>query len=105
MFTGVLDPDLESHLLQEQLAIFHREHPIEAALIERIMDALDYEKTAIRGELRVRGMVLALGNQLAKRSDGSVERLYGWLAHFVKDGALTQKQATLFTVEIRALFS
>ncbi|MCJ7956974.1 MAG: hypothetical protein MUW57_10625 [Pseudomonas sp.] len=105
MFTGVLDPDLESHLLQEQLVILHRQHPIEAALIERIMEVLDYEKTAIRGELRVRGMVLALGYQLGKRSDGSVDRLYGWLSHFVKDGALTQEQATLFNVEIRALFS
>lgn len=105
MFTGSLDPDFESQLLQEHLAIFYSAHPIEAALTERIMEALDYQKSAIPGELRVRGMVLALGKNLAKRADGSAARLQGWLRHFEKEGALTKEQATRFTQEIQALTS
>lgn len=105
MFTGTLDPDFESQLLQEHLAILYRSHPVEASLTERIMEALDYQKSTIRGELRVRGMVLALGKNLAKRADGSAARLQGWLGHFEKEGALTQEQATRFTQEIQALIS
>lgn len=105
MFTGTLDPDFESHLLQERLAILYRAYPVEAALTERLMEAIDYQKTVIQGELRVRGMILALGKNLATRTQGSAARLQRWLAHFEKEGALTQEQATRFIQEIQALTS
>lgn len=105
MFTATLDPDFESHLIQERLTALYCAHPVEAALTERLMEAIDYQKTVIQGELRVRGIVLTLGKSFASRADGSAQRLKGWLGHFEMEGALTHEHATRFTQEIQALTS
>lgn len=62
-------------------------------------------KASIRNELQLRGMALALGSQLAQRSENSLPSLQGWLAQFVKDGALTADQAQHSMAQARALQS
>ncbi|MFJ3154053.1 hypothetical protein ACIPIX_07910 [Pseudomonas protegens] len=100
-----IDPDFESNFLNQRLADMHRNHPAEAAITQGILGALDYRKVSIRNELQLRGMVLALGSQLAQRSENSLPSLQGWLAQFVKDGALTADQAQHYMAQARALQS
>ncbi|MCS4261070.1 hypothetical protein EDF83_0624 [Pseudomonas protegens] len=98
-----IDPDFEARFLSQRLADMHRNHPAEAAITQGIMGAIDYRKACIRNELQLRGMVLALGSQLAKRSENSLPKLQEWLAQFVKDGALAADQAQHFMAQARAL--
>lgn len=72
-----IDPNFEARFLNQRLADMHHNHPAEAVITQGIMDALDYQKASIRNELRLRGMVLALGSQLAQRSESSLSRLQG----------------------------
>lgn len=100
-----IDPDFEADFLKQRIVELHRTHPAEAALIANILEAMDYEKTAIRNELQVRGMVVALGYTLAKKADGGLIGLNAWLRQFVKDGALTAERAAAFTAQAETIYA
>lgn len=97
-----IDSDFEAAFLKQHLADLHDTHPDEAALTENVLAALDYQKTAVRDELRVRGMVIALGYTLAQHPARGLSGFSGWLGQFVKDGALSAKQAAKFKAQAEA---
>lgn len=105
MTADTIDPGFEANFIKERLADMQRSNPAEAAIVQGIMDALDYQKAVIRNELQLRNMLLALGGQLVRRSEDSLPRLQGWLAQFVKDGALTSDQAMSFVHQAEAIQS
>lgn len=100
-----IDPVFETNFLKQRLEDLHRTHPGEAALVSDILQALDYQKTVMRNELQVRGMVIALGYKLSRKGASGISGLEGWLAQFVKDGALGAEQASAFTVQAEAIYA
>ena len=100
-----IDPDFEANFLKQRLADLHRTHPGEAALIAGILQALDYQKTAVRNELQVRGLVIALGYTLSRKGATGLPGVEGWLGQFVKDGALSAEQAAAFTAQAEAIYT
>lgn len=100
-----IDPDFEARFLKQRMTELHRTHPAEAALIATILEALDYQKTAIRNPLQVRGLVIALGYTLAHKAASGLPGLNGWLGQFVKDGALSAEQAAAFTAQAEAIYA
>ncbi|WP_460118995.1 hypothetical protein [Pseudomonas sp. S2_C03] len=100
-----IDPSFEADFLKKRLSDLHQTHPGEATLTAAILQTLDYQKTIIRNELQVRGMVIALGYKLSKKRASGVPGLKGWLAQFVKDGALSAEQAAAFTAQAEAIYA
>jgi hypothetical protein len=98
-----IDSDFEASFLKQRLADLHGTHPAEAALTANVLAALDYQKTAVRNELQVRGMVIALGYTLAQQPAHGLSGFSGWLGQFVKDGALSAKQAATFKAQAEAI--
>lgn len=100
-----IDPGFEANFLKQRVADLHQTHPGEAALTADILQVLDYQKTAIRNELQVRGMIIALGYKLSHKAAGGLPSLNGWLSQFVKDGALSAEQAAAFTAQAEAIYA
>ena len=92
MPVDTIDPDFEANFLNQRLAQLHEAYPAEATLIANILAALDYQKTLIRNELQVRGMVIAGCSKFAKT--GADQAAWaGLLQQFANQGALSADQA------------
>ncbi len=100
-----IDPDFEANFLKQRVADLHCIHPGEAALIAGILQALNYQKTVIRNELQVRGLVITLGYTLSRKGATGLPGLEGCLSRFVKDGALSAEQAAAFTAQAKAIYT
>lgn len=99
-----IDPDFEASFLKQRVADLHRTHPGEAVLVADILQALNYQKTAIRKELQVRGLVIALGYTLSRKGATGLPGLEGWLGQFLKNGALSSEQVVAFTAQAKVIY-
>ena len=86
---------LEEKFLQQRLTELRAQDPHAGQFTDDLFAALDFKKLVIRDRDLARSTVFTLCLPLAKRPP-QVGKLEGWLAQFVKNGALTQIQADAF---------
>ncbi|WLG42742.1 hypothetical protein [Pseudomonas sp. FP1740] len=86
---------LEEKLLQQRLTDLRTKDRLAGQFTDDLFAAIKFNKLVIRDRDVARSMVFTLSMPLAKRP-AQVGKLEGWLAQFVKDGALSQLQADAF---------
>ncbi|MNR31984.1 hypothetical protein D3C85_1495310 [compost metagenome] len=86
---------MEENFLQERLAELRTQDPRAGQFTDDLFAALDFKKMVMRDRDLARSTVFTLCMPLAKRPP-QVGKLEGWLAQFVKNGALSQLQADAF---------